>query len=217
MKAATPGNPSCNDSVEALSHAGIAALNALVGSVSQLTRLAFERNPFIVALRELPHRRSCEIPPPCWMPECLGEVHSLVCPGGSAVLRIRVTNRRAQATRVRLEFGSPETSVSVSPQERILGPMERGEFTAKVTLADDACKGQKQEHLLWIRGCNVHYLRWVVESGERDVSSCHELALDDGPDPVHHWYDHFYCDRPCRDGGATTGPNAGANTGARPG
>src|SRR5262249_11830013 len=35
---------------------------------------------------------SCDIPPPCWMPRNLGEVVTHVCPGGTATLRVRVTN-----------------------------------------------------------------------------------------------------------------------------
>ena len=26
---------------------------------------------------------------------------------------------------------------------------------------------------------------------------CHEVRVSDGPDHVHHWHDHFYCNRPC--------------------
>jgi hypothetical protein len=25
------------------------------------------------------------------------------------------------------------------------------------------------------------------------------VEVEDCPDLIHHWYDHFYCDRPCTD------------------
>src|SRR5579884_3985276 len=40
----------------------------------------------------LPRRSSCEIPPPCWIPKSLGQVNSAVCPGGTATVRVGVTN-----------------------------------------------------------------------------------------------------------------------------
>ena len=57
--------------------------------------------------------------------------------------------------------------------------------------------GRPVEVLLWVVGCNTHYLRWIVEPADGISSSCHEVEIDDCPDFVHHWYDHFYCDRPC--------------------
>jgi len=54
--------------------------------------------------------------------------------------------------------------------------------------------------LVWIRGCVDHVVRWTVKSSRRGSDCCHELEIDDCPDYVHHWYDHFYCPRPCRHG-----------------
>ena len=45
----------------------------------------------------------CDIPPPCWMPKELGEVRSHVCAGGTATLRLRVTNCGARRAGSRSE------------------------------------------------------------------------------------------------------------------
>jgi hypothetical protein len=57
--------------------------------------------------------------------------------------------------------------------------------------------GERQKSVVWVRGCNTHYLRWTVEVARRGASRCRDVDIDDCPDLVHHWYDHFYCDRPC--------------------
>jgi len=184
-------------SVKALTQAGALALDSWMKSMVELARLGVTLNPLLQSVAEAQRRRSCEIPPPCWMPRPLGEIHSLVCPGGTAVVRIRVTNCQARASRVRAAFAEGKFAAEVTPDELVLSPMERGWFTATVAVPADACKGEKTERLLWVRGCNAHYLRWTVEPADGVASSCHEIQVDDCPDPIHHWYDHFYCDRPC--------------------
>jgi hypothetical protein len=61
----------------------------------------------------------------------------------------------------------------------------------------DAATGQEYEVLLWVRGCQNHYLRWTLKVANRGASCCHEVEVEDCPDLIHHWYDHFYCERPC--------------------
>jgi hypothetical protein len=204
MNANPSDTVSRNDACDALMRTGMSSLNVLVRSMVDLARAGMELNPVLAGLSTV-RRRSCEIPPPCWLPRSLGEIHSLVCPGGTAVLHLRVTNCQARTSRVQAAFGKPDATATVTPSELQLGPMERGSFNAKIALPDDACKGQKNEYLLWVRGCNAHYLRWVVEAAGGVASSCHEIEIDDCPDLVHHWYDHFYCDRPCSEHG--TSPN----------
>jgi hypothetical protein len=181
----------------ALARAGLSALDAWMKSMIELARIGTSLNPVLQNLADAQRRRSCEIPPPCWMPKSLGEIHSLACPGGTAVVRIRVTNCQARPGRVRAAFAEGSPAGEVAPDELVLSPMERGWFTARLALPDDACKGQKIERILWVRGCNAHYLRWVVEAAEGGASSCHAVDVEDCADPIHHWYDHFYCDRPC--------------------
>ncbi|MDQ3994813.1 MAG: hypothetical protein M3265_08470 [Actinomycetota bacterium] len=147
--------------------------------------------------RVIPSGCSCEIPPPCWVPKSLGEVKSAICAGGTAVLRIRVTNCGLQKRTVRLvSAGEDEKDVNVEPAQLALGPMERGVATLTLGLPTSASSGESREALVWVLGCHDHYVRWTVTaSGGSDA--CHELDVEDCPDLVHHWYDHFYCERPC--------------------
>jgi hypothetical protein len=146
----------------------------------------------------LPMQRcSCEIPPPCWMPKSLGDVRSRVCAGGTAVLRLRVTNCGASGQSFELEAAGPDAGeVNLQPAKLTLGPMERTVVTATIPLAATASSSEQREALLWVRGCREHYVRWTVTVGGGS-DSCHEVDVEDCPDYVHHWYDHFYCEHPC--------------------
>ena len=145
-----------------------------------------------------PVRGTCAIPAPCWMPKSLGECMSHVSPCRTACVRIVVTNcdrvRRTITARV---AGTNAGKVTLSPPSLALEPQERGTISACVAVPEDAKGGERTETLLWVRGCKEYYLRWVVSVGTVGLSSCHEVEVCDCPDYVHHWYDHFYCVRPC--------------------
>lgn len=139
---------------------------------------------------------SCHIPQPCWMPKALGDVTCHVCPGGKVTLRIRVTNCAITRSEIRIAVESKE--VKVEPPARVLNPMERGTFVLSVDVPATAHAGEEKEVLIWVVGCMNHYLRWTVKVAKRGADCCHEVSVDDCPDYVHHWYDHFYCLRPCQ-------------------
>jgi hypothetical protein len=139
----------------------------------------------------------CEIPPPCWLPKDLGEVRSHVCPGGSATLRIRVTNCGVDARGVDLTAEPKAAGVKIAPAKLALGRMERGVAVATLAVAAEAKPGEEHEALVWVQGCHDHFVRWTVSVASRGADSCHEIDVEDCPDLVHHWYDHFYCQRPC--------------------
>jgi hypothetical protein len=136
----------------------------------------------------------CDIPPPCWMPRDLGEVETGVCPGETATIRIHVTNCGATARTIKLEGGP---GVTLNPASLTLGPMERGRAVASMTVPPEADFGWEKEVLVWVRGCHDHFLRWTVRAARRFECSCEEVCVEDCPDYLHHWYDHFYCDHPC--------------------
>jgi hypothetical protein len=146
----------------------------------------------------------CHIPPPCWMPQSLGELTSHVCPGGTATLRIRITNRSATSRTIVLEATGPASGVTITPGTLTLGPMEHGVAVASLAVPATADCGEAHVTTIWVRGCQDHYLCWKVKVAERGVDVCHQIHVEDGPDFIHHWYDHFYCERPCRHG---TGAN----------
>jgi hypothetical protein len=66
-----------------------------------------------------------------------------------------------------------------------------------IDIPADAPAGAKHKTIIWVDGCKLHYLIWHVSVGTVGFDSCHEVEVDDCPDYVHHWYDHFYCARPC--------------------
>lgn len=143
----------------------------------------------------------CEIPPPCWMPKKLSAVSSHVCPGATASLRLRIANGAMEARTVSV---AADQGATVSPASLELGPFRRGWITVSAAVPAASCEGDCQEILVFVQGCNSYYLHWTVRTAKRGCSSCHEIDIDDRPDYVHHWYDHFYCRRPC----AATGQSA---------
>jgi hypothetical protein len=140
-------------------------------------------------------RGCCEIPPPCWMPRELCSVSVHVCPGGTASLRFRITNCDMESRTFTVEADQDAT---VTPASLTLGKFERGwvtvSFGAPVTSGD----GESKELLVFVHGCNSYYVRWTIQTSNHGCDCCHEIDIADCPDQIHHWYDHFYCPRPCR-------------------
>ncbi len=138
----------------------------------------------------------CEVPPPCWVPEHLGTVVSHVCPGAMARIRFRVSNCGTGPTSVSVEAtGADAGLVSTKPKGIVVEPYEQGVITATLTATERPI--WDFETLLWVRGCRQHVLRWIVRESPRGCATTHEIDIEDCPDLVHHWYDHFYCERPC--------------------
>jgi hypothetical protein len=156
----------------------------------------------------MPQLATCcgDIPEPCWMPLALGEVNCRLCPGTSGVVRLVVTNQDYRAHNYVIQAaGKDAAHIAVSPAQVTLGPKERLTVTATFTAPQQA---GTHDALIWVRGCRDHYLRWTVTVGDKADACCFEVVVDDTPDYVVHWYDHFYCEKPChgtlagrRDGG----------------
>lgn len=177
------------DLLESLSANSMLAMNRMM-SPSLFSGLIPKMTPVMVG-------SSCHIPPPCWAPQSIGEVCSYVCPGGTATIRLRVTNCGVTRRDINIEAAGKGPNITITPPNLALGPMEREFVTASLPVPADAPTGQEYEVLVWVRGCQNHYLRWTVKVTSRGASCCHEIEVEDCPDLVHHWYDHFYCDRPC--------------------
>jgi hypothetical protein len=138
----------------------------------------------------------CKIPPPCWMPRELTAVTSHVCAGATASLRFRVTNCGIDARTITVEA---DQNASVNPPSLQLGAFQRGWVTVSYTVPPTSTGAQSSaDILIFVHGCKSYYLRWTVQNSTRGCDCCHEIEIDDCPDLVHHWYDHFYCPRPCR-------------------
>jgi hypothetical protein len=147
-------------------------------------------------MRRLTPKKACHIPPPCWMPQPLGDCTSHVSECKDAKLGILITNcgRTKQGVTVTVS-GMP--NVSVSPASLSLESLERGRVKLTFTPPDDAPTGSTYEGLVRIHGCREWYMRWTVSIGTVGMECAHEIRVDDCPDYLHHWYDHFYCPRPC--------------------
>ena len=141
---------------------------------------------------------SCDIPPPCWLPRELGPVTTYVCAGATATLRLRITNCSIERSTVELEaVGADAAGVKIDPSSLSLAPLERRVVTLSFFVDASAASGTEHEVVVWIRGCVDHVLRWTIKTTRRGGGCCHELDVEDCPDYIHHWYDHFYCARPC--------------------
>jgi hypothetical protein len=137
----------------------------------------------------------CEIPPPCWEPQPIGDVTTRACPGNKATLRVHVRNCGSSPRTVTVE--AVDKTVSASPASVTIGPYEEATVVLARDVPGDAGEGERWTSVVWVRGCRVHYLRWTVQVAAACTSCCDEVEVDDCPDLVHHWYDHFYCERPC--------------------
>ncbi|HLL31493.1 MAG TPA: hypothetical protein VK403_10890 [Allosphingosinicella sp.] len=146
--------------------------------------------------RKLPRRaQCCDIPEACWMPKGLGEIECELRPDGTGQVKLIVTNNdfRARNLTVR-SAGAGAGMVTLGAVPATLGPKER-----VTVVAHFAAPGQHGTHegVLWVSLCSDHYLRWTIRVGERESACCYEVTVDDNPDYVVHWYDHFYCPKPC--------------------
>lgn len=110
-------------------------------------------------------------------------------------IRIRVTNCGALAHTVAVEARPESAGVALDP-DAPFGLWERGTVIASLAIPAKAGVGEEREGLIWVRGDRDHVLRWTVRVTSHAGNCCHEVDVADCPDLVHHWYIHFYCERP---------------------
>lgn len=142
----------------------------------------------------------CEIPPPCWEPQPVGNCALQVTPGGTATIRVHVSNCGWTRQVVALTaLGRIAGLMTISPTARIVAPQERGDFRVTIHVPDKARAGASASGPLIIRGCRNHFARIEITVVDcvTSGSNCCDIRVNDCADNVHHWYDHFYCPRPC--------------------
>jgi hypothetical protein len=179
---------------------GVAVLEAFRAAGAEAVECATSHGGLDLRSCRTPRHGRCEIPPPCWVPKCLGEVTSAVCPGAMGTLRIRVTNCGTCARDFRVEVSATLEelqNITITPANLHLKSQERGSFVISAKVPPDTRCSNREEYLVWLRGCHDYYLRWRVMASEHGECSCHEICVEDCPDLIHHWYDHFYCERSC--------------------
>ena len=139
----------------------------------------------------------CDIPPPCWMPRELCPVLSYGKPGNVASITFIITNHSMATRVIAVTTTSTLPGVTFSATHLSLGPMERGNVDVAYTIPATITAAPGIEILLWIEGCRLHFLRWTVKLGPIAGDTDYEVCVTDEADYLHHWYDHFYCPRPC--------------------
>lgn len=196
MKPGKKMSQDMRDTMDTLSDAMTRQMD-LTGDI--VDSLAESTQRFLARLSEGAPSNTCKIPEPCWMPHDLGEYHCKLCPGSSGTIEILITNTDFRARNFNLAAAGPDAGrISISPSSFNLGPKERRKVIAKIdTKLDDDVHCAEFEALIWVIGCNSYYLRWNVEVGKAERACCHHVEVFDQPDYEHHWYDHFYCVRPC--------------------
>jgi hypothetical protein len=172
------------------------AANTWQSAWNQLPNAAATAATAVPALSTLTPAKPCVVPPPCWMPRSLGECVSYASSCNTATVRVVVTNCDRVARTVGVRIDGAE-GVTVSPQSTTVNPMNRATFEVSMRIPENTESGKQFESLVWVEGCNQHYLRWTVVAGAAAFDSCYQISVNDCPDYRHHWYDHFYCARPC--------------------
>lgn len=188
-------NKSSNQNVvDSMTQAGLESARIVLDALNRISGIVSASNPLLT----LQKQSCCDIPPACWLPRNFGNIESRSCRRGTALLRIKVSNCRPTPGEVRVHARTDaRLDIKVTPDRAMIGPMECKWFTVIVTIPEDACEGEQYDLVVWVSGCNDHFARWAVTVAEGASGTCRQLEVEDCPDYVHHWYDHFYCDRPC--------------------
>ena len=141
----------------------------------------------------------CDIPPPCWEPRPAGTCCLDLTPGGTSTIRVHVSNCGWTRQVVSITaLGKMAGWMTFSPTTLILDAMERATFQVIVQAPNTVKAGERFSAPLIIRGCVDHFVRVDVTVTDCAGTSCCDVAVKDCADNIHHWYDHFYCPRPCR-------------------
>jgi hypothetical protein len=143
-------------------------------------------------------RCGCHIPPPCWEPKRAGTCHLTLTPGGAGTVRIHVHNCEWARRVVRVTAtGQLAAWVTLSPTTLLVEPQETATMIATVHVPDHVKPGARISGLLIVRGCLNHVIRVEITVAECAGCAFCDVNVQDCQDHIHHWYDHFYCPRPC--------------------
>lgn len=140
----------------------------------------------------------CRIPTPCWLPQPSGKCVLTIAPGDSAVIALKVSNCDwVPHTYVVSATGHLAGLLSIMPTTLLLHPLEEQVVHVKVAIPAAALPGMTVIGPILVRGCRIHAVKVVVHVAAATVPAKCTPHVSDCPDNVHHWYDHFYCPRPC--------------------
>jgi len=153
----------------------------------------------------------CEVPPPCWEPRAAGTCCLELSPGSTGTIRVHIVNCGwTPQIYIVTALGKLAGLLTFAPTTIVLGPQESGTVLVTVHVPNGLKIGQRLTAPLIVRGCLNHFARIDIRVSDCTRCSCCDIVIDDCQDHIHHWYDHFYCPRPCQNlRGSTTGNVAG--------
>lgn len=155
---------------------------------------------------ELPKGSSCcDKPEPCWMPKKVADICCELAPEGVGEVCIFIHNEDFRSHNYTLSAaGEHGDLVQFSAQQFNLGPKEvrvvsaRFKIPTRDTPKDNTCcELNDYELVLWIKGCQQHYIKWHVNAAKKTGDCCHEVSVTDSGYYDLNWYDHFHVMRPC--------------------
>jgi hypothetical protein len=84
------------------------------------------------------------------------------------------------------------------PTTIVVDPQGTETYLVTVRVPAGIKPGQSISGHILVRGCDDHFVRLNITVAECAGTACCDIQIEDCPDHIHHWYDHFYCPRPCR-------------------
>ena len=152
-----------------------------------------------------PPSNGCHIPEPCWMPQKIDELCCSLSKCDIGEVCLLVCNEDFVPHDYNIQAAGEHSSlVQISTDSFTLGPKERRVVSLKFELPSEekmadpsCCLCDDYELVIWVLGCQQHYLNWYIKRDKHSSDCCHELRVVDKPDYELHWYDHFHVYRPC--------------------
>jgi hypothetical protein len=184
-----------------------AAQLALGKEAFKLLGTGFRNACSTVRCMELPKGSSCcDKPEPCWMPKQAAEICCELAVDDKGEICILVSNDDFRNHTYDITAaGEHGGLVNLSATHFELGPKERRMVSAtfKLPKRDDnpdknsCCQLNDYEVVLWVKGCQQHYISWYINAAAKTKDCCHEVCVSDSGYYDLNWYDHFHVLRPC--------------------
>lgn len=147
----------------------------------------------------------CDKPEPCWMPKKAAEICCQLKVDDKGEICILISNEDFRKhTYDIVAAGEHGGMVQLSATHFELGPKERRMISATFKMPQrdkpntgSCCLINDYEVVLWVKGCQQHYVNWYINSAEKTKDCCHEICVVDSGYYDLNWYDHFHVMRPC--------------------
>lgn len=140
----------------------------------------------------------CAVPPPCWNPKPAGQCALALAPGSTAAIRVHVLNCGWTPRIVRITApGRLAAWLDFEPSALVVDPQERRTFRVTARMPIGEKPNGPMSGVVLVRGCIDHYIRVDIAVGKTECRPGCDIVINDCVDQVHHWYEHFYCPRPC--------------------